>query len=160
VQRGGRRTGPQRTVSLVSPGVLPSEVQFILLTLAFCLRKTGLPLSTYFSAIKLRWVIDNWEHFRKAHEADDLAFGTIESWIPYVGLQPYLLSRALVDRLGQNSFGGLSASQHLSEVANASQMLLLSVRTLDERGVRKCRLWAFQGCATRRPHWRPAKSAH
>ena len=50
--------------------------------------RTGLPLSTYFSAIKLRWMIDNWEDVHKAHEADDLAFGTIESWIAYVSLEP------------------------------------------------------------------------
>jgi len=33
-------------------------------------------------------MIDNWEDVRKAHEADDLAFGTIESWIAYVSLEP------------------------------------------------------------------------
>jgi len=32
-------------------------------------------------------MIDNWEDVRKAHEADDLAFGTIESWIAYVRLE-------------------------------------------------------------------------
>jgi len=47
---------------------------------------TGLPLSTYFSAIKLRWMIDNWEDVHKAHEADNLVFGTIESWIAYTEL--------------------------------------------------------------------------
>ena len=47
-----------------------------------------LPLSTYFSAIKLRWMIDNWEGVRRAHEAGDLAFGTVESWIAYVSLEP------------------------------------------------------------------------
>jgi hypothetical protein len=52
-----------------------------------CLHSTGLPLSTYFSAIKLRWMIDNWEGVRQAHEADDLAFGTVESWIAYVSLK-------------------------------------------------------------------------
>ena len=88
------------------------------------------------SPIKLRWMIDNWEHFRKVYEADDLAFGTIEFWIAYVGLQPHLLSLALVDGLRQNLFGVLSASQHISEVTNASRTPLLSVRTLNERGVR------------------------
>ncbi|KAH9967110.1 glycerol kinase [Russula compacta] len=74
---------------------------------------TGLPLSTYFSAIKLRWMIDNWEDVRKAHEADDLAFGTIESWIAY------------------NLLGGVSAGRHISEVTNASRTLLLNIRTLE-----------------------------
>jgi hypothetical protein len=68
------------------PELCRPEVPLILLTWAFCLRRTGLPLSTYFSAIKLRWMIDNWEDVHKAHETDDLAFGTIESWIAYVSL--------------------------------------------------------------------------
>ncbi|KAF8493255.1 glycerol kinase [Russula emetica] len=74
---------------------------------------TGLPLSTYFSVIKLRWMIDNWEDVRRAHEADDLAFGTVESWIAY------------------NLLGGVSAGQHISEVSNASRTLLLNIRTLE-----------------------------
>jgi glycerol kinase len=73
---------------------------------------TGLPLSTYFSAIKLRWMIDHWEDVRKAHEEDDLAFGTIESWIAY------------------NLLGGVRTGQHISEVTNASRTLLLNIRTL------------------------------
>jgi glycerol kinase len=47
--------------------------------------RTGLPLSTYFSAIKLRWMIDNYKEVGQAHEADDLLFGTVESWVAYVG---------------------------------------------------------------------------
>ena len=45
---------------------------------------TGLPLSTYFSGIKLRWMIDNYPGVAEAHDADDLLFGTIESWVAYV----------------------------------------------------------------------------
>lgn len=32
-------------------------------------------------------MIDNWEDVRRAHETDDLAFGTVESWIAYVSLE-------------------------------------------------------------------------
>lgn len=46
--------------------------------------RTGLPLSTYFSAIKLRWMIDHHDEVRQAHDEDDLLFGTVESWIAYV----------------------------------------------------------------------------
>ena len=46
---------------------------------------TGLKLSTYFSAIKLRWMIENYPEVKKAHVDDDLLFGTVESWIAYVG---------------------------------------------------------------------------
>ena len=47
--------------------------------------RTGLPISTYFSAIKLRWMIDHYPEVAQAHESDDLLFGTVESWIGYVG---------------------------------------------------------------------------
>lgn len=47
---------------------------------------TGLPMSTYFSALKLRWMIDNDPDVNEAHEQDDLAFGTVESWLTYVSI--------------------------------------------------------------------------
>ncbi|KAF8159582.1 glycerol kinase [Crassisporium funariophilum] len=73
---------------------------------------TGLPLSTYFSAIKLRWMIDNYPDVAKAHEADDLLFGTVESWVAY------------------NLLGGVQKGIHISEVTNASRTLLLNTSTL------------------------------
>ncbi|KAJ7110284.1 glycerol kinase [Mycena crocata] len=73
---------------------------------------TGLPLSTYFSAIKLRWMIDNYPDVAAAHESDDLLFGTVESWVLY------------------NLLGGVAANIHLSEVTNASRTLLLNTTTL------------------------------
>ncbi|KAF5383719.1 hypothetical protein D9615_003580 [Tricholomella constricta] len=73
---------------------------------------TGLPLSTYFSAMKLRWMIDNHPEVGKAHEADDLLFGTVESWVAY------------------NLLGGVEKSVHISEVTNASRTLLLNTTTL------------------------------
>ncbi|KAF8661290.1 hypothetical protein AX16_001389 [Volvariella volvacea WC 439] len=73
---------------------------------------TGLPLSTYFSAIKLRWMIDHYPEVNKAHEEDDLLFGTVESWIAY------------------NLLGGPVKSSHISEVTNASRTLLLNTSTL------------------------------
>ncbi|THU80109.1 glycerol kinase [Dendrothele bispora CBS 962.96] len=73
---------------------------------------TGLPLSTYFSAVKLRWMIDHYPDVAAAHEADDLLFGTVESWVLY------------------NLIGGVSKSVHVCEVTNASRTLLLNVTTL------------------------------
>jgi glycerol kinase len=45
---------------------------------------TGIQLSTYFSGIKLKWMIDHDPVVRMAHEADELLFGTVESWVIYV----------------------------------------------------------------------------
>jgi glycerol kinase len=47
---------------------------------------TGIPLSTYFSAIKLRWMIDHHQEVHDAHEEDDLMFGTVDTWLVYVCL--------------------------------------------------------------------------
>ncbi|EGV60937.1 Glycerol kinase [Yamadazyma tenuis] len=47
--------------------------------------KTGLPLSTYFSAAKLRWLIDNDEIIKEEYEKGDgnLMFGTVDTWLIY-----------------------------------------------------------------------------
>lgn len=48
-------------------------------------QKTGLPLSTYFSAAKLRWLIDNDEVIKEEYEKGDgnLMFGTVDTWLIY-----------------------------------------------------------------------------
>lgn len=48
------------------------------------IHSTGIPLSTYFSAIKLRWMIDHHPEVHEAHEADDLMFGTVDTWLVFV----------------------------------------------------------------------------
>ncbi|EIW79082.1 glycerol kinase [Coniophora puteana RWD-64-598 SS2] len=74
---------------------------------------TGLKLSTYFSAIKLRWMIDNYDNVKAAHDADDLMFGTVESWVVY--------------KMTGATDGGL----HIGEVTNASRTLLMNIKTLE-----------------------------
>lgn len=49
-----------------------------------CFRKiTGLPVSTYFSAFKILWLLENVPEVKAAHEADDLCIGTINTWVLY-----------------------------------------------------------------------------
>ena len=45
---------------------------------------TGLPFSTYFAGVKLKWLLDNVKEVKKAHEEDDLMFGTVETWLLWV----------------------------------------------------------------------------
>jgi len=45
--------------------------------------KTGLLIDPYFSATKLKWIIDNVEGAREKAESGDLVFGTIDTWIIY-----------------------------------------------------------------------------
>ena len=70
--------------------------------------QTGLPLASYFSALKLRWLLDNVPDARRRAEAGDLAFGTIDSWLLW-------------------HFTG----QHLTDVTNASRTQLMNLVTLD-----------------------------
>ncbi len=72
-------------------------------------QKTGLLLDPYFSATKLRWLLDNVEGMRRRAENGELAFGTIDSWLLY--------------RLT----GG---AVHATDVTNASRTLLLNLQTL------------------------------
>ena len=69
--------------------------------------KTGLIIDAYFSATKLRWLLDNVPGAQAQAEAGELAFGTVESW---------LLWRLSGGRL------------HLSDAANASRTMLYNIR--------------------------------
>ncbi|HXE46031.1 MAG TPA: glycerol kinase GlpK [Conexibacter sp.] len=71
---------------------------------------TGLPLSTYFSGPKARWLLDADPALRARAEAGELCFGTIDAWL-----------------LWQLTGGAL----HVTDVTNASRTLLMDLRTLD-----------------------------
>jgi glycerol kinase len=73
---------------------------------------SGLPLSTYFSAVKLRWMIDNVPAVAHALKQGRLSFGTIDSWIMY------------------NLTGGKNGGIHVTDPTNASRTLLLDIHTL------------------------------
>ncbi|MEA2755587.1 MAG: glycerol kinase, partial [Aliidongia sp.] len=70
--------------------------------------KTGLPLASYFSGLKLRWLLDHVPDARAKAEAGDALFGTIDSWLLW------------------NLTG-----QHLTDVTNASRTQLMDLTTLD-----------------------------
>jgi glycerol kinase len=75
----------------------------------------GLPLSTYPSSVKLRWLIDHVEPVKKAYEEGRLAFGTVDSWLIY--------------RLN----GGAKAEPkpiHVTDSTNASRTMFMDIRTL------------------------------
>jgi len=44
----------------------------------------GLPVNTYFSAVKMRWLLDHVPEVKKAHDAGTMLFGTIDTWLVYV----------------------------------------------------------------------------
>jgi glycerol kinase len=71
--------------------------------------KTGLIIDAYFSATKVRWILDNVPGARKKAENGDLAFGTVDTW--------------LVWNLTQGKL-------HLTDVSNASRTMLFNINTL------------------------------
>jgi len=77
--------------------------------------KVGLPLATYFSGPKIRWLLDNVPGARERAEAGDLLFGTIDTWIIW------------------NLTGGAAGSgaAHITDVTNAGRTMLMNLRTLD-----------------------------
>jgi glycerol kinase len=74
--------------------------------------KTGLPLATYFSGPKVKWVLDNVEGARARAEAGDLVFGNIDTWCIW------------------NLTGGTNGGLHVTDVTNASRTLLMDYSTL------------------------------
>ena len=75
-------------------------------------QKTGLPLATYFSALKLRWILDNIADARRQAEGGELLFGTMDT---------FLLWRLT---------GGPSGGAHLTDVTNASRTQLMDLQAL------------------------------
>ena len=73
------------------------------------LKKTGLIVDAYFSASKLKWILDNVKGARKLAEEGQLAFGTIDSWLVW------------------NLTGG---RLHITDVSNASRTMLFNIHTL------------------------------
>jgi glycerol kinase len=74
--------------------------------------KTGLPLASYFSGLKLKWLLDNAPGARAKAEAGDALFGTIDSWVIW------------------NLTGGVSGGRHITDVTNASRTQLMDLATL------------------------------
>ena len=82
----------------------------------------GLPLATYFSGPKIRWILDNVPGARARAEAGDLLFGTIDSWLIW-----NLTGGA--EGSGGGSAGGRAI--HVTDVTNASRTMLMNLRSLD-----------------------------
>jgi glycerol kinase len=75
--------------------------------------KTGLPLATYFSGPKIKWILDNVESARERADRGDLLFGTIDTWLVW------------------NLTGGANGGIHLTDVTNASRTLMMDLGTLN-----------------------------
>ena len=74
--------------------------------------RTGLPLATYFSALKLKWLLDTVPGARARAESGDALFGTIDSWLLW------------------NLTGGPTGGLHVTDVTNASRTQLMTLATL------------------------------
>ncbi|GJY73559.1 glycerol kinase [Tanacetum coccineum] len=77
------------------------------------LESCGLPISTYFSALKLLWLLENVNAVKEAVKKGDALFGTIDSWLIW------------------NLTGGVNNGLHVTDVSNASRTMLMNLKKLD-----------------------------
>jgi glycerol kinase len=75
--------------------------------------KTGLPLATYFSGPKIKWILDNVPGVRAAAEKGEALFGNMDTW------EIWWLT------------GGPNGGAHVTDVTNASRTMLMNLETLD-----------------------------
>ena len=75
--------------------------------------KAGLPLATYFSGPKIKWMIDNVPGVREGAESGDIVFGNIDTWVVW------------------NLTGGPDGGVHVTDPTNASRTMLMNLATLD-----------------------------
>jgi len=75
--------------------------------------KVGLPLATYFSGPKVKWILDNVPGVRAKAEKGEVLFGNIDTWVIW------------------NVTGGPNGGVHVTDVSNASRTMLMNLDTLD-----------------------------
>jgi len=73
---------------------------------------SGLPLATYFSAGKIRWILDHVDGVREAAARGQAVFGTIDTWLLW------------------NLTGGIRGGVHATDITNASRTMLMSLQSL------------------------------
>jgi glycerol kinase len=76
-------------------------------------QETGLPLSTYFSSLKLRWLLEHVPGAREKAAAGELLFGNVDTFLLW------------------NLTGGARGGVHATDVTNASRTQFLNIKTLD-----------------------------
>src|SRR6202795_5218402 len=74
--------------------------------------KTGLPLATYFSGLKIRWLLKNIVGLRERAEAGEILFGNVDTFLWW------------------KLTGGFSGGVHVTDVSNASRTQLMNLETL------------------------------
>lgn len=79
----------------------------------FFLERCGLPPSTYFSALRIRWLFDHVNGLERRAEDGEVLFGTMESWLIW------------------NLTGGVDGGLHITDATNASRTMLMNIRTLE-----------------------------
>jgi len=73
----------------------------------------GLPLATYFSGPKIKWILENVPGVREKAEKGEVLFGNIDTWVIW------------------NLTGGPNGGVHVTDVSNASRTMLMNLETLD-----------------------------
>jgi glycerol kinase len=75
--------------------------------------KVGLPLATYFSGPKIKWILDNVDGVRERAQRGEVLFGNIDTWCIW------------------NLTGGPDGGAHVTDVSNASRTMLMNLETLE-----------------------------
>jgi glycerol kinase len=75
--------------------------------------KTGLPIATYFSGPKIKWILDNVDGVRAKAESGDVLFGNIDTFVIW------------------QLTGGPDGGVHVTDVSNASRTMMMNLETLD-----------------------------
>ncbi len=75
--------------------------------------KTGLPIATYFSGPKIKWMLDNVEGLRADAERGDAIFGNVDTFVAW------------------HLTGGKDGGLHITDVTNASRTMMMDLKTLD-----------------------------
>ena len=126
-------------------------------------QKTGLPLATYFSALKIRWILNNFEGAREKVKTGNLLFGTVDTFLlwqltggPAGGIHVTDVTNA--SRTQLMNLATLAWDREILEICNIPETILPRIR-LQQRSLRKIAARRNQRCAHHGHPWRSTSRA-
>jgi len=111
-------------------------------------RKTGLPLATYFSGPKIKWILDNVEGARARAKKGELLFGNIDSWLIWnlTGREAHVTDVTNASRTMLMNLTSLDWDEEILKIMGIPRAMLPEIKSSSE-------IYGHVGAGSPRPHW-------
>lgn len=108
--------------------------------------KTGLPLSTYFSGPKIKWILDNVAGAREKAERGELLFGNVDTWLIWNLIGEHITDVTNASRTMLMNLNALDWDEEILSVLGIPRALLPTIKSSSE-------IYGYVGAGSSRPNW-------